>query len=76
MRKKVLDGAEAEELSSASTELLDDKSMQDVVDQSELCENAPVISETGGGRLKSKLKLLKKNLQLRRKFLKQKSILS
>ena len=49
MRVKVLDGTEAGELSSASTEVLDDKSMQEVVDQSELIANAPVISKTDRG---------------------------
>ena len=45
----MLYGAEAGEPSPASTKLLDNKSMQGVVDQSELFEDAPVISEAERG---------------------------
>ena len=63
IRKKMLDGAEAGGTSSASTELLDGKFMQKLVDHSELFEDAPVISEAeGGGRMRPNLKLWNQNL--------------
>ena len=49
MRKKALDGADVEELSSVFIEELDDKSIKEAVDQSELFESTPGIGETGGG---------------------------